>query len=139
MSVALGAGVLEVRVPDVRADELVRRRRIFLAHHARVMRVPEQRDIRHRGAIEDRAQRSAVGKVAVRLDDDRDAAPLGVFAERAQPVDHPGDDSIPRLSRRNLVAKDADVGDLQTTGQIDEAAALVELRRPDLGIGFVHA
>ena len=139
MPVALGAGVLEVRVADVGADELVGGRRIFLAHHARVVRVPEQRDVRHRGAS--RILRREAPSVKSPCDSmmTRDAAALGVLAERAQPVDHPGDHGLARLARRNLVAKDADVGDLQTTGEIDEAAALVELRRADLGVGFVHA
>ena len=69
-------------------DELVGRRRIFLAGDARVVRVPEQRDVRHRRALEDFEQRRRVGEVAVRFDDHADAAAFRMLAERAQPVDH---------------------------------------------------
>ena len=103
------------------------------------MGVPEERDVRHRRALEDLEERRPVGEVAVRFHDHRDAAAFRVLAERAQPLDHPRDHRRLRLAGRNLVGEHAHVGDAEAVREIDEAPALIELGLAHLRIGFVHS
>src|SRR6516165_5454652 len=82
--------------------------------------VPEQTYMRGLCAGQDLLERYRVDKVAVRLDDDGDAAWPGVFTELMHARRDARDYLFPRPIE--LVSEDADVWRVQRRGQINETA-----------------
>jgi hypothetical protein len=80
-----------------------------------------------------------VDEVAVGLLEHGDARGLRVTRHLLEAVDDALHHLVLRLLRRQLVAEHADVGHAHRVGEIDEAAALVELLLAGRGILLVHA
>ena len=94
-----------MRVADILAERSERLLRLLLAGGERVVCVPEQRHMRRGGALEQFLQQRRLDEVAVRFNDDHDAAVAGVAPQFAEPRRNVGQDLL-ASGRVELVPED---------------------------------
>ena len=102
------------------------------------MGVPEKREGLRPDPGEDGLEVRRVREVAVRLDEHRHARRLRLGGHLLEAVHDALQRVLLRLVRRHLVPEHADVGNAEGMGEVDEAAALVELGRAHRGVLLVH-
>ena len=134
--IAFFARIFEVGVADIFSKLSHREGGVFLPADKSMVRVPKQCHVRRVGLLQDCAQRWRIGKVAVRLDHNRDISWTGVVPKLAQRVCNVLESLV--SGTHNFVSENTDIGRAERVGQVDEAASVGHLLRVFLRIGIVH-
>src|SRR5579864_1204033 len=114
-----------MRVADVLPELAEGEGRVLFAINERVMRIPEQANMRGSRLFEDIPQNAGIGEIAMRFQDYGHALGGGVVSESPQGSGDVLDSGVSRTDQ--LVAKHAHVGSAETRGQANETAGIGKL------------